>query len=117
LVFFTDPVPFTVTVENRIVTLAGDPGSVVLGRNVVDQVRHVMSDYDTVTENIRQHRDQALASATERATQMALPEVHSESLRSGRSCAGRSSQTGLAGRGEGPVLILLRPLAFRMWHE
>jgi nucleotide-binding universal stress UspA family protein len=30
-----------------------------------------MSDYDTVAETIRQHRDQALAAATERATQTA----------------------------------------------
>ena len=39
--FFLDPAPFTVTVTEGIVTLAGDLGSVVLGRNIVDQVRHL----------------------------------------------------------------------------
>ena len=39
--FFTDPDRLTVTVKDGIVTLAGAPGSVVLGRNIVDQVRHV----------------------------------------------------------------------------
>jgi nucleotide-binding universal stress UspA family protein len=32
---------------------------------------HAMSDYDTVADTIRKHRDQALAAATERATRMA----------------------------------------------
>jgi CBS domain-containing protein len=39
--FFTDPARLTVTVENGIVTLAGTPGSVVLGRSIVDQARRV----------------------------------------------------------------------------
>jgi CBS-domain-containing membrane protein len=39
--FFTDPDRLTVTVKDGIVTLAGAPGSVVLGRNIVDQARHV----------------------------------------------------------------------------
>ena len=39
--FFTDPSRFTVTVQDAIVTLAGAPGSVVLGENIVDQVRHL----------------------------------------------------------------------------
>jgi hypothetical protein len=39
--FFTDPDRLTVIVKDGIVTLAGAPGSVVLGRNIVDQVRHV----------------------------------------------------------------------------
>jgi CBS domain-containing protein len=39
--FFTDPARFTVTVNDGIVTLAGEPGSTVLGRNIADQVRHV----------------------------------------------------------------------------
>jgi CBS domain-containing protein len=39
--FFTDPDRFTITVQDGIVTLAGSPGSVVLGNNIVDQVRHV----------------------------------------------------------------------------
>jgi len=39
--FFTDPARFTVTVKDGIVTMEGEPGSVVLGRNIVDQARHV----------------------------------------------------------------------------
>jgi CBS domain-containing protein len=39
--FFTDPDRFTVTVKDGVVTLAGTPGSVILGRNIADQVRHV----------------------------------------------------------------------------
>jgi CBS domain-containing protein len=39
--FFTDPERLTVTVKDGIVTLAGAPGSVVLGRGIVDQARHV----------------------------------------------------------------------------
>ena len=39
--FFTDPSRFTVTVQDGIVTLAGAPGSVVLGENIVNQVRHL----------------------------------------------------------------------------
>ena len=39
--FFTDPARFEVTVKDGIVTLAGSPGSVVLGRSIVDQVRYV----------------------------------------------------------------------------
>jgi len=39
--FFTDPARFTVTVKDGIVTIEGEPGSVVLGRNIVDQARHV----------------------------------------------------------------------------
>ena len=39
--FFTDPDRLTVTVKDGIVTLAGVPGSVVLGRGIADQARHV----------------------------------------------------------------------------
>jgi CBS domain-containing protein len=39
--FFTDPARLAVTVRDGIVTLAGAPGSIVLGRSIVDQVRHV----------------------------------------------------------------------------
>jgi CBS-domain-containing membrane protein len=39
--FFTDPDRLAVAVKDGIVTLEGAPGSVVLGRNIVDQVRHV----------------------------------------------------------------------------
>jgi CBS domain-containing protein len=39
--FFTDPAQLTVTVKDGIVTLEGAPGSVVLGRGIVDQARHV----------------------------------------------------------------------------
>jgi CBS domain-containing protein len=39
--FFTDPDRLTVTVRDGIVTLAGAPGSVILGRNIADQVRYV----------------------------------------------------------------------------
>jgi CBS-domain-containing membrane protein len=39
--FFTDPSRFTVTVNDGIVTLAGAPGSVVLGENIADQVRRL----------------------------------------------------------------------------
>jgi CBS-domain-containing membrane protein len=39
--FFTDPARLTVTVKDGIVTLAGAPGSVVLGRSIADQVRRV----------------------------------------------------------------------------
>ena len=39
--FFTDPARLAVAVKEGIVTLEGAPGSVVLGRNIVDQVRHV----------------------------------------------------------------------------
>jgi CBS domain-containing protein len=39
--FFTDPRRLTVTVEDGVVTLAGAPGSVVLGNNIAYQVRHV----------------------------------------------------------------------------
>jgi hypothetical protein len=39
--FFTDPARLTVTVRDGIVTLEGSPGSVVLGRGIVDQARHV----------------------------------------------------------------------------
>lgn len=39
--FFTDPDRFTVTVKDGIVTLAGAPGSVILGTNIVYQVGHV----------------------------------------------------------------------------
>jgi len=39
--FFTDPARFTVTVHNGIVTLAGAPGSVVLGASIVAQVEHL----------------------------------------------------------------------------
>ena len=38
---FTDPARFTVTVKDGIVTMEGEPGSMVLGRNIVDQARHV----------------------------------------------------------------------------
>jgi CBS domain-containing protein len=38
--FFTDPARFTVTVKDGIVTMEGEPGSIVLGRNIVDQARH-----------------------------------------------------------------------------
>jgi CBS domain-containing protein len=39
--FFTDPDRLTITVEDGIVTLAGAPGSVILGNSIVDQVRRV----------------------------------------------------------------------------
>jgi CBS-domain-containing membrane protein len=39
--FFLDPAPFTVTVQDGIVTLAGAIGSVVLGRNIADQAGRV----------------------------------------------------------------------------
>jgi CBS domain-containing protein len=39
--FFTDPDRLAVTVKDGIVTLAGAPGSVVLGRGIADQARHV----------------------------------------------------------------------------
>jgi len=39
--FFTDPDRLTVTVKDGVVTLAGSPGSVILGRNIADQARHV----------------------------------------------------------------------------
>jgi CBS domain-containing protein len=39
--FFTDPDRLTVTVKDGIVTLAGAPGNVVLGRGIADQARHV----------------------------------------------------------------------------
>jgi len=39
--FFTDPARLTVTVKDGIVTLAGAPGSVVLGRGIAGQARHV----------------------------------------------------------------------------
>jgi CBS domain-containing protein len=39
--FFLDPSPFTVTVKDGIVTLAGPLGSVILGRNIIDQVGHL----------------------------------------------------------------------------
>jgi CBS domain-containing protein len=39
--FFTDPDRLSVTVKDGIVALAGAPGSVVLGRGIVDQVGHV----------------------------------------------------------------------------
>lgn len=39
--FFTDPTRLPVTVEDGIVTLAGAPGSTILGNSIVDQVRRV----------------------------------------------------------------------------
>jgi len=39
--FFTDPARFTVTVHDGIVTLEGEPGSVVLGTSIAGQVRHL----------------------------------------------------------------------------
>jgi CBS domain-containing protein len=39
--FFLDPAPFTVTVEDGIVTLAGRLGSAILGRNLVDAVQQL----------------------------------------------------------------------------
>jgi len=39
--FFTDPARFTVTVHNGVVTLAGAPGSAVLGASIVAQVEHL----------------------------------------------------------------------------
>ncbi|MDQ2816086.1 MAG: CBS domain-containing protein [Actinomycetota bacterium] len=39
--FFLDPAPFTVTVKDGIVTLAGPLGSVILGRSIVDQIGHL----------------------------------------------------------------------------
>jgi CBS domain-containing protein len=39
--FFTDPARFAVTMKDGIVTMEGEPGSIVLGRNIVDQARHV----------------------------------------------------------------------------
>jgi CBS domain-containing protein len=39
--FFTDPARLAVAVKDGIVTLEGAPGSVVLGRGIADQARHV----------------------------------------------------------------------------
>ncbi len=39
--FFTDPGRLTVTVQDGVVTLAGNPGSAILGYNIVDEVRKV----------------------------------------------------------------------------
>jgi len=39
--FFTDPARFTVTVHKGVVTLAGAPGSAVLGASIVAQVEHL----------------------------------------------------------------------------
>jgi CBS domain-containing protein len=39
--FFLDPAPFTVTVKDGIVTLAGVLGSGILGANIADQVQHL----------------------------------------------------------------------------
>lgn len=39
--FFTDPDRLTVAVKDGIVTLAGQPGSIVLGNNIAEQARHV----------------------------------------------------------------------------
>jgi CBS domain-containing protein len=39
--FFTDPDRLAVSVKDGVVTLAGATGSVILGRNIADQVRHV----------------------------------------------------------------------------
>ena len=39
--FFLDPALLTVTVKDGIVTLAGAPGSGILGTNIVDQVQHL----------------------------------------------------------------------------
>ena len=39
--FLTDADRLTVTVQDGIVTLAGNPGSAILGYNIVDQVRKV----------------------------------------------------------------------------
>jgi len=39
--FFTDPARFTVTVHHGVVTLAGAPGSAVLGASIVAQVEHL----------------------------------------------------------------------------
>jgi CBS domain-containing protein len=39
--FFLDPAPFTVTVEDGIVTLAGNLGSAILGRNLVDAIQQL----------------------------------------------------------------------------
>ena len=39
--FFTDPARFTVTVHDGIVTLEGEPGSIVLGASIAGQVRHL----------------------------------------------------------------------------
>jgi CBS domain-containing protein len=39
--FFLDPAPFTVTVKDGIVTLAGALASSILGTNIADQVQHI----------------------------------------------------------------------------
>ena len=39
--FFTDPGRLTITVSDGIVTLAGTPGSAVLGENIADQVQRL----------------------------------------------------------------------------
>ena len=39
--FFLDPAPFTVTVQDGIVTLAGTLGSGILGANITDQVQRL----------------------------------------------------------------------------
>ncbi len=57
--FFADPGRFTVTVEDGVVTLAGQPGSVVLGANIAYQARRVegvvaVRDCFTYTEGIQE---------------------------------------------------------------
>lgn len=57
----------------REAALRGAPLRIVSAAAVLPRMigGHAMSDYDTVSDTIRQHRDQALTAATERATQTA----------------------------------------------
>jgi nucleotide-binding universal stress UspA family protein len=57
----------------REAELRGAPLRIVSAAELLPRMigSHAMSDYDTLTDTVRQHRDQALAAATERATQTA----------------------------------------------
>ena len=77
----------------REAALRGAPRRIVSAAALLPQMigGHAMSGYDTVANTIREHRDQALAAAAERAAKAAP-----------------------SGRDEGPGPALLRPLSFRM---
>src|SRR5271166_2747085 len=57
----------------REAALRGAPLRIVCAAALVPRMigGHAMSDYDTVSDTIREHRDQALTAATERATRTA----------------------------------------------
>jgi nucleotide-binding universal stress UspA family protein len=57
----------------REAVLRGAPLRIVAAAALLPRMigGHAMSDYETVTDNIRKHRDQALAAGTERATKAA----------------------------------------------